>query len=104
MLGLGGPTQAFDASGEWDFVPVVIAIVALVLLKVLFRVRIGPVVVLAVILAAPLFRAVADAAGSTRTVTITLVFASPAAVAQRHAWRRLQPPRWTFDRQASPVA
>jgi hypothetical protein len=92
VLGLGGPRQAFDASGEWDFVPVVIAIVALVLLKVLFRARMRPIVVLAVVLAAPLFRAVADAAGFTRTVTITIVFASLASVARLHAWRRLQPP------------
>ncbi len=92
MLGLGGPPQAFDAGGEWDFVPVVIAVVALILLKVLFRVRIGPVVTIGVVLAAPLFRAVADAAGFARTVTVTLVFACLAAIPQRHVRRRLQPP------------
>ena len=92
MLGLGGPPQAFRTGGEWDFVPVVIAIVALVLLRVLFRVRIGPVTALAVVLAAPLFRAVADAAGFARTVIVTLVFAGLVAIPRRHLRGRLQPP------------
>ena len=92
MLGLGGPPEAFDASGGWDFVPVVIAIAALVLLKVLFHVRIGPVVALAVVLLAPLFRAAADAAGFSRTVTGTLLFVALAAIHRWHLRRRLQPP------------
>jgi hypothetical protein len=92
VLGLGGPPEAFDTSGGWDFVPVVIAIVALVLLKVLFYVRIGPVVALAVVLVAPLFRAVADAAGFSRTVTVTLLFVALAAIQRSHQRRRLQPP------------
>ncbi|HEY7666864.1 MAG TPA: hypothetical protein VIE12_01940 [Actinomycetota bacterium] len=92
MLGLGGPPQAFEAGGEWDFVPVVIAIVALILLRVLFRMRIGPVTAIAVVLAAPLFRAVADAAGFARTVTVTLVFAGLVALPQWLPRRRLQPP------------
>jgi hypothetical protein len=92
VLGLGGPHQAFPAGGEWDLVPVVIAVVALILLKVLFRLRIGPVTALAAVLAAPLFRAVADAAGFARTVTVTLVFAVLVAIPQRHPRGRPHPP------------
>lgn len=88
MLGLGGPPQAFDTSGQWDFVPIVIAIVALVLLKMLFRVRLTPVVILATVLIAPLYRAVADGTGFTPTIAVTLLFAGLASGAHRRAGRR----------------
>jgi len=74
VLGLGGPAQAFPAGG-WDFLPVVIAVVALVVLKVWVRVRITPIVVLVTVLVAPLYRAAADAMGFPLAVLISLVVA-----------------------------
>jgi hypothetical protein len=74
VLALGGPHQAFPAGG-WDFLPVFIAVAALVGLKVWLHVRITPVVVLVTVLAAPLYRAAADAVGFPLAVMITLVVA-----------------------------
>ena len=74
MLGLGGPQQAFPTGG-WDFLPVVIAVVALVLLRVWLRVRLTPIVILVTVLLAPLYRAAADAMGFPLAVLISLVVA-----------------------------
>lgn len=91
-MALGGPIQAFEPGGGWDLVPLVIAVIALVLLRLLLRVRLTPVVVLVTVLAAPLFRAVADHAGFPRTVALTLGFAAVSAVAIRRPRRRRIPP------------
>jgi hypothetical protein len=93
MLGVGGPAHAFDPNGGWDLLPVLIAIVGLLLLKVIFRVRITPIVVLVAVLLAPLYRAAADAAGFPRTVLITVVVAAYLAAASpfRRAFRARPP-------------
>jgi hypothetical protein len=90
-MALGGPIQAFDPGGGWDLVPLVIAAVALVFLRLLLRVRLTPVVVLVTVLAAPIFRAVADHAGFPRTVALTLAFTAVSAVAIRRPGRGRNP-------------
>jgi hypothetical protein len=82
-VAFGEPSWQMNVEGRWDLVPLVIAAVALVLLRVVFRVRLTPAVILGTVLAAPLFRAVADHAGFTRTVAITLGFGALVAVAIR---------------------
>ncbi|HEY7401514.1 MAG TPA: hypothetical protein VH989_11550 [Actinomycetota bacterium] len=74
MVGVGGPVQAFPQHGGWDFVPLGIALLALVVLR-LMRYRITPVVALVTVLLAPLYRATADATGFPLTVLVTLVVA-----------------------------
>ena len=73
MLGVGGPAQAFDQNGGWDFVPILIAAAGLLLLRFGLRVRITPIVVLVTVLLGPLYRAAADAAGFPLMVLVTLV-------------------------------
>jgi hypothetical protein len=90
VIALGEPSWKINVDGQWDVVPIVVAIVALVLLKVLLGLRLTPIVVIAVVLAAPLYRAVADAAGFTRTVSVTLAFLGLAALAIRRG--RPRPP------------
>jgi hypothetical protein len=81
-----------NVDGRWDVVPIVIAIVGLILLKVLFRIRITPVLFVFVLLAAPLYRAAADAVGFTRGVSVTLMFLAIAALALRRNRHRPRGP------------
>jgi hypothetical protein len=92
MIAFGEPSWQMNVDGRWDLVPVVVAIVGLVLLRVLFAARITPLLVLVVLLAAPLYRAVADAVGFTRGVSVTLAFVAIAAVAVRRNRHRPRPP------------
>jgi hypothetical protein len=92
-----------NVDGRWDVVPLVIAAVAMVLLRVLFRTRLTPLVIVGIVLGAPLFRALADRAGFTGTVAVSLVFAAVIGVVIRLP-RRGGPPDPTFDRQAPPMA
>ena len=89
MLGVGGPAQAFDSNGGWDFVPILIAALGLLLLRFGTRVRITPIVVLL----APLYRAAADAAGFPLMVLVTLVVAGFVATSPpfRQAFRTRPP-------------
>jgi hypothetical protein len=82
-VAFGEPSWAMNVDGRWDVVPLVIAAVALLLLRMLLRVRLTPLVVVGVLLAAPLYRALADRAGFTGTVAATLAFATVAAAAIR---------------------
>ena len=82
-IAFGEPSWQMNVDGRWDVVPLVIAAVALLLLRVVLRVRLTPIVVLGVVLAAPLFRALADRTGFTRTVAVALAFAASVAVAIR---------------------
>ena len=93
MLGVGGPAQAFDSNGGWDFVPILIAALGLLLLRFGTRVRITPIVVLVVVLLAPLYRAAADAAGFPLMVLVTLVVAGFVATSPpfRQAFRTRPP-------------
>jgi integral membrane sensor domain MASE1 len=89
-IALGEPSWRINVDGRWDFVPLAIAAIALVVLRVLFGVRIRPWIVLAVVLAAPLYAAVAGAVGYPLASAVTCAFTLVAAVAVRRT-RRARP-------------
>jgi len=82
-LGVGEPSWRMNVDGRWDVVPLVIAAIALLMLRVLLRVRMTPPVIVGTVLTAPLYRALADRAGFTATVTVTLAVVATIAVAIR---------------------
>ena len=82
-VAFGEPSWQMNVDGRWDVVPLVIAAVALLLLRVLLRVRLTPIVIVGTVLAAPLFRALADRAGFTGTVAAALAFAAVIGIAIR---------------------
>jgi hypothetical protein len=82
-VAFGEPSWQMNVDGRWDVVPLVIAAVALLLLRVVLRVRLTPIVVIGVVLAAPLFRALADRTGFPRAVAAALAFGALVAIAIR---------------------
>jgi hypothetical protein len=82
-VAFGEPSWQMNVDGRWDVVPLVIAAVALLLLRVVLRVRLTPIVIIGVVLAAPLFRALADRTGFPRAVAVALAFGAMAAIAIR---------------------
>ena len=91
-LGVGEPSWRINVDGGWDFVPVLLAIGALVVLKVLFGVTIRWYIAVGAILLAPLFRAFADRIGMPVAVGLALVIATIAVPAVRRSGRP-GPPR-----------
>ena len=88
VIGLGEPSWRRLTDGGWDFVPVVIAVIALLLLRVVFRVRLRWPLVLAVVLVAPLYRAVADRVGMPLAVSVALILTAVVV----YGVRRSKPP------------
>jgi hypothetical protein len=83
VLGYGEPSWVINLDGGWDLVPIVIAAVALLLLRVVFGVRLRWPVVLAVVLLAPLFRAWGDRIGMPLASALALVVAGGVVLATR---------------------
>jgi hypothetical protein len=84
-LAVGEPSWSINADGGWDFVPIVIACATLLVLKVIFRVTLRWYVVAAVVLVAPLFRALADDVGMPPAIAMTLIFVAVAIFATRRS-------------------
>jgi hypothetical protein len=83
VLGYGEPSWVINLDGGWDLVPIVIAAVALLLLRVVFGVRLRWPVVLAVVLLAPLFRAWGDRIGMPLASALALAVAGGVVLATR---------------------
>ena len=86
-LAYGDPSWRINVDGGWDAVPLLIAIGAVLVLKVVFGVRIRRAVALAAVLVAPLFRAFADRIGMPVAVGIALLVMAVAVPAVRRSGR-----------------
>jgi hypothetical protein len=91
-LGFGEPSWRINTDGGWDVVPVLLAIGALLVLKVVFQVTIRWYVALVVVLVAPLFRAFADRVGMPVAVGLAMILLAVAVPAARRSGRE-DPPR-----------
>lgn len=90
-LAYGDPSWRINVDGGWDAVPLLLAMGALLVLKVVFGVRIRWYLALGVVLAAPLFRAFADRVGMPVAVALALLVMAVAAPTARRS-RRPGPP------------
>lgn len=93
VLAVGDAVSPRAGGGGWDLVPVAIAVGALVVLRVLFRVHLRWPVVLGLFLVAPLFRAGADRIGMPVAVLLALLMTAVAVAAIRRGRPRGFPPR-----------
>jgi hypothetical protein len=84
-LAVGEPSWKINTDGGWDFVPILIALVGLLILKVVFRIRLRWYVVTAIVLLAPLFRALGDVVGMPAAVGMALVVATVGITAARRS-------------------
>ncbi|HSL11399.1 MAG TPA: hypothetical protein VLA82_08815 [Actinomycetota bacterium] len=92
-LGYGDPSWRINADGGWDFVPLLLACGALLVLRIVFGVRIRWYLALAVVLAAPLFRAFGDRVGMPVAVGLALLVTAVAVPAARRSGRQGPPSR-----------
>lgn len=89
IIAVGDPSWRINVDGDWDFVPLALAVGALLVLRIVFGVTLRWYVVAGVVLAAPLFRALGDRVGMPVAVGIALIVAAVAVP----AFRRSQRPR-----------
>jgi hypothetical protein len=92
VVAVGDAVSPRAGAGGWDLVPVAIAVGALIVLRVLFRVRLRWPVVLGLFLVAPLFRAGADRIGMPIAVLLALLTTAVAVAAIRRGGPRRFPP------------
>ena len=84
---VGEPSWRNNVDGGWDVVPLVIALGALLVLKLIFGVRIRWYLALGVILAAPLFRAFGDRVGMPVAAALALLVVAVAVPTARRSGR-----------------
>jgi hypothetical protein len=83
MTAIGEPLGARLGAGGWDFFPLLLAAVFLLVLKVVLGVRLRWQLVLTVVLLAPLARAVGDRAGMAMTLSVVIVATAVVVLAAR---------------------
>jgi hypothetical protein len=91
VFAVGEPSWRINVDGGWDFVPLALAVGALLVLRIVFGVTLRWYVVAGVVLAAPLFRALGDRVGMPVAVGVALIVATVAVPAFRRS-RRPRPP------------
>lgn len=85
MTAIGEPLGARLGGGGWDFLPLLMAAVFLLILRVILGVRLRWQLILAVILLAPLVRAVGDRVGVLLTLAVVLAVTWVVVLAARRA-------------------
>lgn len=84
-IAFGEPSWQINTDGGWDVVPLVMAAVALLVLRIVFKVPIRWYVAVGVVLVAPLFRAFADRVGMPVAVGLALIVMTIAVPAVRRS-------------------
>jgi hypothetical protein len=85
MTAIGEPLGARLGAGGWDFFPLLLAAVFLLVLRVVLGVRLRWQLVLAVVLLAPLVRAIGDRVGMPLTLAVVLAATWVVVLAARSA-------------------